>query len=109
MPAGSGASQCLSVESDGANIGFRNHCNYGVQFAYCLQRASDPATACDAGTKTGTVPANGFEPVLLNANIKTADAEHDFRWVACSGNAGDVVAHLDRSEPPVGRCVRGGI
>ncbi len=108
MPAGSGASDCLSVESDGANIGFRNHCSYGVQFAYCLQRASDPTAACDAGTKTGTVTANGFEPVLLNANIKTSDAEHDFRWVACSGNTGDVVAHLDHAEPPAGRCVRTG-
>ncbi len=108
VPAGSGASDCLSVESDGANIGFRNHCSYGVQFAYCLQRASDPNAACDAGTKTGTVTANGFEPVLLNANIKTSDAEHDFRWVACSGNASDVVAHLDHAEPPAGRCVRTG-
>jgi hypothetical protein len=106
--AGSGASDCLSVESDGANIGFRNRCSYGVQFAYCLQRASDPTTTCDAGTKTGAVSANAFAAVLLDANIKTADAEHDFRWVACSGNAGDVVAHLDRSEPPVGRCVRAG-
>jgi hypothetical protein len=37
-----------------------------------------------------------------------ADADHDFRWVACSGNSGDVVAHLDRADPPVGRCERTG-
>jgi hypothetical protein len=104
-PAGTGASDCLSVESDGANLGFRNRCGYGVQFAYCLQRASDPATACDAGSKTGAVSANGFAAVLLDTNIKTADAEHDFRWVACSGSTGDVVAHLDRSDPPMGRCI----
>jgi len=105
-PSGSGASDCLTVDSDGANLGFRNHCGYGVQFAYCLQRASDAATACDAGSKTGAVMANGFAAVLLDTNIKSADADHDFRWVACSGNTGDVVAHLDRSEPPAGRCVR---
>ena len=106
VPTGSGASDCLTVDSDGANLGFRNHCGYGVQFAYCLQRASDAATACDAGTKTGAVMANGFAAVLLDTNIKSADADHDFRWVACSGNTGDVIAHLDRSEPPAGRCVR---
>jgi len=108
VPAGSGASDCLSVDSDGANLGFRNHCAYGVQFAYCLQRAGDVAANCDAGSKTGAVSANGFAAVLLDTNIKTADAEHDFRWVACSGDGGDVIAHLDRSDPPVGRCVRAG-
>jgi len=108
VPAGNGASDCLSVDSDGANLGFRNHCAYGVQFAYCLQRAGDAAANCDAGSKTGAVPANGFATVLLDTNIKTADAEHDFRWVACSGDTGDVIAHLDRSDPPVGRCVRMG-
>jgi hypothetical protein len=106
VPIGSGASDCLTVDTDGANLGFRNHCGYGVQFAYCLQRASDATTACDAGSKTGAVSANGFAAVLLDTNIKTADADHDFRWVACSGNSGDVVAHLDRPDPPVGRCVR---
>jgi hypothetical protein len=108
VPAGSGASDCLSVDSDGANLGFRNHCAYGVQFAYCLQRADDPAANCDAGSKTGAVSANGFAAVLLDTNIKTADAEHDFRWVACSGDAADVIAHIDRSDPPAGRCVRTG-
>jgi hypothetical protein len=104
--AGNGASDCLSVESDGANLGFRNHCAYGVQFSYCLQHAGDAAPSCDAGSKAGAVSANGFASVLLDTNIKTADAEHDFRWVACSGNAEDVIAHLDRSDPPAGRCVR---
>ncbi|HTT99200.1 MAG TPA: hypothetical protein VMF58_14210 [Rhizomicrobium sp.] len=106
VPTGSGASDCLTVDSDGANLGFRNHCGFGVQFAYCLQRASDAATACDEGSKTGAVSANGFAAVLLDTNIKTADADHDFRWVACSGNTGDVIAHIDRSDPPSGRCVR---
>jgi len=106
IPAGSGASDCLSVETNGADVGFRNRCAYGVQFAYCLQKASDPAVTCDAGSKTGTLAANGFTAVLQDTGIKSAEAEHDFRWVACSGNTNDVVAHLDRADPPAGRCVK---
>jgi predicted secreted protein len=103
---GHGASDCLSVESDGSNLGFRNSCGYGVQFAYCLQMASESDASCDAGSKTGDVAAKGFAPVVFDANIKAADAEHDFRWVACSGAASEVTAHLDRADPPAGRCVR---
>jgi len=102
--AGLGASQCLSVESDGADLGFRNQCAYAVAFAYCLQSATEQAASCDIGTKTGSVAGNAFTPLLLDANIKSGDAEHDFRWVACSG--GDVTAHLDRTDPPAGRCIR---
>jgi hypothetical protein len=101
---GLGASQCLSVESDGANLGFRNQCTYTVAFAYCLQTATEQAASCDIGTKTGNVAPSAFTPLVLDANIKSGDAEHDFRWVACSG--GDVTAHLDRTDPPAGRCVR---
>ena len=108
VPTGSGVSDCLTIDSDGANLGFRNQCAYSVQFAYCLQRAGDTTVNCDAGSKTGAASANGFAAVLLDTNIKTADAEHDFRWVACSGDTGNVIAHLDRSDPPVGRCVVNG-
>jgi hypothetical protein len=104
--SGHGASECLSVESDGANLGFRNQCGYHVAFAYCLQTASEQAASCDTGSKTGNVAANAFTPLLFDANIKASDAEHEFRWVACSGDAQDVTAHLDRAEPPAGRCVR---
>ncbi|HVV64631.1 MAG TPA: hypothetical protein VHC42_04130 [Rhizomicrobium sp.] len=108
-PPGSGASDCLSVDSDGANLGFRNHCGYSVEFAYCLKGgASDKQAACGAGERTGTAPANGFAAVLIDTNIKTADAEHDFRWVACSGDPARVAAHLDSSDPPAGRCVVNG-
>lgn len=108
-PPGSGASDCLSVDSDGANLGFRNHCGFSVEFAYCLKAgASDKGAACGAGEQTGTAPANGFAPVLIDTNIKTADAEHDFRWVACSGDPARVAAHLDSSDPPAGRCVVNG-
>ena len=106
VPDGHGASDCLAVESDGANIGFRNHCAYGVQFAFCVQKASDPAADCGAGAKAGSVSANGYALLLADTNIKSADAEHDFRWVACSGSNGSVVAHLDRADPPAGRCTR---
>lgn len=107
VPDGHGASDCLSIESDGANVGFRNHCAYGVQFAYCLQKASDPAADCGAGAKAGAVSANGFVQLLSDTNIRSADSERDFRWVACSGSTGSVTAHLDRADPPAGRCVRG--
>jgi hypothetical protein len=103
---GKGASDCLSIESDGANLGFRNQCGYGVSFAYCLQTAMESDASCDAGSKLGNVSANGFTPVVFDANIKPADAEHDFRWVACSGGASDVTPHLDKFDPPAGRCVR---
>ena len=56
--------------------------------------------------RPATSLANAFTPVLEGANIKASDAEHDFRWVACSGDAGDVTPHLDRADPPTGRCVR---
>jgi predicted nucleic acid binding AN1-type Zn finger protein len=105
-PAGHGASDCLSVDSDGSSVGFRNACSYNVQFSFCLQKATDPELACDAGTETGNVAPNTFAPLLLDTNIKTSDAEHDFRWVACSGNKGEVEARLDHVDPPAGRCVR---
>jgi hypothetical protein len=104
--AGAAASDCLSVETNGADVGFRNHCGYGVQFSYCLEKANDAAATCGAGARQGAVLANGFAAVLQDAGIKSADAEHDFRWVACSGNTNDVVAHLDRADPPAGRCVK---
>ncbi|HEY1709962.1 MAG TPA: hypothetical protein VGG10_16955 [Rhizomicrobium sp.] len=101
---GHGASTCLSVESDGASLGFRNHCLFNVQFVYCLQNRDDPQALCNVETRAGTVPANAFVALLSDTNIKPEDAEHDFRWVACSGSG--VTAYLDRAEPPSGRCVR---
>jgi len=106
VPDGHGASDCLTIESDGANVGFRNRCAYGVQFAYCLQKSSDPVADCGAGAKSGAVSANGYVLLLTDTNIKSADAERDFRWVACSGGNGSIVAHLDRADPPAGRCTR---
>ncbi len=102
------ASSCLTVESDGRHWGFRNHCEFDVQFAYCLANASDPLTSCREAAVSGSVAANGFGALIADQSLKESDAHHDFRWVACSGGAGEVVVHLDRSDPPVGRCVRPG-
>ncbi len=103
---GHGASGCLTVDNNGADLGFRNQCGFSVEFSYCLQNADDPAIACDAGSRAGNVAANSFEPLLRGVNIKAEDAEHDVRWVGCTGAEGEVVAHLDKTDPPAGRCVR---
>lgn len=102
-PQNHSASTCLSVDSDGANWGFRNGCAYSVQVAYCLMNGSDKSTACGSGAGTDSVPANGFVSVLSNSAIVTADQE--FRWIGCTGGSKDVAAHLDRTDPPAGRCV----
>jgi hypothetical protein len=103
---GHGASGCLNVDNDGTDFGFRNQCGFSVQFSYCLEKADDPSLACDAGSRTGNVAANSFAPLLRGVNIKAEDAEHDVRWVGCTGAEGTVVAHLDKTDPPAGRCVR---
>ena len=103
---GHGASGCLSVDNDGTDFGFRNQCGFSVEFSYCLQNADDPSVACDAGSRAGNVAANSFAPLLRGVNIKAEDAEHDVRWVGCTGAEGEVVAHLDKTDPPAGRCVR---
>jgi hypothetical protein len=102
---GRGASDCLSVESDGANLGFRNRCSYSVTFAYCVQDRGDPKTPCDVETRAGNVGAASFLALLRDTNIRSEDAEHNFHWVGCSGGASDVTAYLDRAEPASGRCV----
>ncbi|HUO91366.1 MAG TPA: hypothetical protein VMU22_00510 [Rhizomicrobium sp.] len=100
------ASTCLSVESDGQHWSFRNHCGYDVQFAYCLMNASDPLASCDKGSISGSVSPNGSSALIADKSLSETNADHDFRWVACGGGAGEVVVHLDRSDPPTGRCVR---
>jgi hypothetical protein len=105
------ASHCLKVDSDGSHWGFRNSCDFSVQFAYCMANGNDSLTTCgdhDAVTTsvTGSVAANGFGALMVDNSIQEKDAPHSFRWIACSGGAGEVVAHLDHSEPPAGRCER---
>ena len=109
MPAGAadqrGASTCLSVETDGMHWGFRNHCGYSVQFAYCQMSGADQLASCRDGTLSGSVAANGFGSLVADEGLKESDAVHDFRWVACQGGAGEVIPRLDQTNPPSGRCV----
>jgi hypothetical protein len=104
-PGQHGASTCLSVESDGTHWGFRNHCGYTVQFAYCLMGGKQLAS-CSDGAVAGSVAGNGFGALVADESLKETDAKHDFRWVACQGGAGEVIPHLDQIDPPSGRCVR---
>jgi hypothetical protein len=111
IPDKSDASKCLKVDSDGSHWGFRNGCDFAVQFAYCMADSSDNLTAC--GTKdivttsaAGSVAANGFGALMADTSLKEKDAAHNFRWIACGGGAGEVAAHLDHFEPPAGRCER---
>jgi hypothetical protein len=104
QPAGQnhGASSCLKIDTDGASWGFHNACGYNVQYAYCLMKGSDRATACGSGTGSGSLEGNGF--VALMPGNAVVDADNQFRWVACTGGS-DVSAQLDRSDPPAGRCL----
>ena len=101
-----GASTCLNVESDGQHWGFRNKCGYSVQYAYCTMDGRNQLTACKDGFVGGSVAANGFGVLVADQNLRALNENHDFRWVACQGGAGEVIARLDRTDPPVGRCVR---
>ncbi len=100
------ASGCLRVDSNGDHWGFRNSCNFAVQFAYCM--AGDIACSAKslATSATGSVAANGFGALMADSSLKEKDAAHNFRWVACGGGAGEVVARLDTIEPPAGHCER---
>jgi hypothetical protein len=103
------ASHCLKVDSDGGHWGFRNACDFAVQFAYCMAGSSDNLTACGKDVTisvAGSVAANGFGALMADTSLKEQDAAHNFRWIACGGGAGEVVAHLDHFEPPAGRCER---
>jgi hypothetical protein len=105
------AGHCLKVDSDGNHWGFRNTCDFAVQFAYCMAGGDNNLSACgDSNTVTtsiaGSVAAKGFGALMTDNSLKEQDGAHNFRWVACAGGAGEVVAHLDHSSPPSGRCER---
>ena len=103
------ASKCLRVDSDGSYWGFRNHCGYSVQFAYCLLHNNDDTPSCGSdgtGAATGSVSASGFSTLFADTSLSGGRTEHDFRWVACRGGAGEVVPRLDTPEPATGRCLK---
>ena len=99
-------SHCLKVESDGQDWGFRNGCGFAVQFAYCLMHTAEKRTDCDSGGVTGSVAANGFGALSADNSLSEKDADHDFRWIACAGGAGEVAARLAQIDPPAGHCDR---
>ena len=47
-----------------------------------------------------------YGALMADMSLKDKDASHNFRWIACGGGAGEVIAHLDHFEPPAGRCER---
>lgn len=102
------ASSCLTIESDGTHWGFRNHCDYDVQFAYCLKNSDDTLASCSSDPVSGSVAPNGKSALVVDKSLSETNGDHEFRWVACSGGAGEVIVHLDRADPPMGRCVRTG-
>jgi len=105
-PGGRDASHCLKVESDGYDWGFRNGCGFSVQFAYCAMQGGEGLNDCGRGGVTGSVAAGGFGALSADKSFSEANADHDFRWVACDGGAGEVIAHLDHADPPSGHCER---
>jgi hypothetical protein len=102
----SGASSCLSVASDGNHWGFKNSCSAAVQFAYCLKGDAEVLAACKNGVIGGSVAPNSFSALVSDASMKEKSVDHQFRWVACSGGAGEVIPKLDNYDPPIGRCLR---
>jgi hypothetical protein len=105
------ASRCLKVDSDGSHWGFRNSCDFDVQFAYCMAGGGGSLTACGTNnvvttSAAGSVAAHGFGALVTDTSLNDKDASHNFRWIACGGGAGEVVARLDHYEPPAGRCDR---
>lgn len=100
------AAECLSVASDGQYLGFRNSCTKAVQFSYCEMSTVNPLTSCNRTSVSGSVAASGFSPLVNDESLSGQSAARQFRWMACAGGAGEVIAHLDSIEPPGGRCMR---
>jgi hypothetical protein len=103
------ASHCLKVESDGHDWGFHNACDFAVQFAYCLMHGAESPTACEGeghatGGVTGSVAGGGFGALSPDQSLAEKAVDHDFRWIACAGGAGEVAAHLTQADPVAGRC-----
>jgi hypothetical protein len=104
-PDGSDPSRCLKVDSDGSHWGFRNECDFPIQFAYCAPTEKSLAT-CANGGAPGSVAARGFGALTTDRSLSESGVDHSFRWIACAGGAGEVIAHLEKADPPSGRCER---
>jgi hypothetical protein len=102
----SNAAECLSVANNGEYWGFQNRCSTVVQFAYCEMSNANPLTSCHSTSVSGSVAANGFSALVNASSLSLQGVNHEFRWMACDGGAGEVVPHLDSVDPPSGRCLR---
>ena len=102
----SDASQCLSVANSDGYWGFQNKCGSAVQFAYCEMSDENPLISCHHTSVAGSVAANGFSALINERSLSEQAVDHEFRWMACDGGAGEVVPHLDNVNPPSGRCLR---
>src|SRR6185312_9626382 len=76
------AGRCLKVDSDGGHWGFRNSCDFAVQFAYCMAGGDNSLSACgDSGAVTtsvaGSVAANGFGALMADTSLKEQDGAHN--------------------------------
>ena len=67
---------------------------------------ANPLTSCHSTSVSGSVAANGFSALINATSLSEQGANHEFRWMACDGGAGEVVPHLDSVDPPSGRCLR---
>ncbi|MGD0189640.1 MAG: hypothetical protein ABSD74_02745 [Rhizomicrobium sp.] len=101
-----GASNCLSVASDGSHWGFKNTCSFTVQFVYCLKGDGELLASCKDGAISGSAAPSSFSALVADASMRENNVDHQFRWVACSGGAGEVIPRLDGVDPPIGRCLR---
>ncbi|HSC18399.1 MAG TPA: hypothetical protein VLC74_05750 [Rhizomicrobium sp.] len=95
-------SQCLSVDTDEGDVGFRNSCTFPVRFAYCIAHAARAdVTSCDGQPETGEVRPDSFA-ALFGA---FGQPDYDLRWIACDAHATNPVPRLIRSDPPAGQCL----
>jgi hypothetical protein len=104
-PQAGDPSHCLKIDSDGLNWGFRNVCDFPIQFSYCAPTEKGLA-GCAKGGAPGSVAARGFGALMADRSLGENGVDHSFRWIACAGGAGEVIAHLDQADPPSGRCER---
>lgn len=96
------ASNCLSVEGDGARVGFRNRCDHRIRFSYCVAHSARPdIDSCETGTESGEVRAQSFTG-LFDA---FGQPDYDVRWIACDADGAASIPRLVRSDPPTGRCL----
>jgi hypothetical protein len=90
------------VEGDGGSVGFRNRCDYGVRFSYCVAHSSRAdVDSCDRSTEIGEVRAQSFA-ALFDA---FGQPDYDVRWIACDADAVASLPRLVRADPPAGQCL----